>query len=176
MTTTLSERSGAITFKGNPMTLLGEEINVGDQAPDFTAVGTDLSEVSLSDYKGKVVVLSTVPSLDTGICDMQTKRFNEEAAGLGDDVVVVTISMDLPFAQKRWCGAAGVENVITISDYKGEHEFAVKYGRLIKELGLIARSVYVIDKSGKVVYSQLVPEIAQEPDYEPVLEAAKHAK
>lgn len=174
-TSTLTERSGAVTFKGNPMTLLGEEPSVGDTAPDFAAVGTDLSEKKLSDYSGKVRVIVSVPSLDTSVCDAEVRRFNEEAGKLGDDVVVLTVSLDLPFAQKRWCGAAGVDHVVTVSDYKGEHDFAQKYGRMIKELGLLARSVFVVDRDGKIVYSQLVKEVAEEPDYGPILEAVKKA-
>lgn len=172
----MAEHHGAVTFKGNPMTLVGDEPAVGSAAPDFTAVSPDMQTHSLSDYKGKVVVLASVPSLDTPVCDTETRRFNEEAAKLGDDVVVLTVSLDLPFAQRRWCGAAGIENVTTLSDYKGEHEFAVKYGRLIKELGLLARSVFVVDKEGKLAYSQLVKEVADEPDYDAVLAAVEAAK
>lgn len=168
----MAERAGAITFKGNPMTLVGSEIKEGDTAPDFTLIATDLSEKHLADYAGKKLILSTVPSLDTGVCDAETRRFNEEAAKLGDDVQIVTVSMDLPFAQKRWCGAAGVDRVETLSDYR-DREFAQNYGLLIKELGLLARCVLVIDPEGKVRYRQLVPEVAQEPDYEGVIGACR---
>ena len=171
----MSERTGAVTFKGDPLTLVGEEVPVGSQAPDFSATTTDLSAKKLSDYSGKVVVICSVPSLDTPVCDTQTRRFNEEAAKLGSDVVVLTVSLDLPFAQKRWCAAAGVENVVPLSDYRGNHEYAQKYGRMIKELELLARSVMVIDKAGKVAYAQLVKEVAEEPDYDAALEAAKQA-
>ena len=171
----MSERAGAVTFKGDPLTLVGDEVPVGSGAPDFTATATDLSKKSLSDYKGKVVVLCSVPSLDTPVCDTQTRKFNQEAAQLGDSLALLTISLDLPFAQNRWCGAAGAENVEALSDYMGEHEYAKKYGRLIKELGLLARSVMVIDKGGKVTYSQLIKEVADEPDYHAALSAAKTA-
>ena len=166
------ERENAITFKGDPLTLVGSEVSVGTTAPDFSAVANDLSSYKLSDDKGKVIVIASVPSLDTGICDKETRKFNELAASLGDNVVILTISMDLPFAQARWCGAAGVERVKTVSDYK-EADFGNKYGLLIKELHLLARAVLVIDPQGAIQYYQLVPEIAQEPDYDAVIEAVK---
>lgn len=168
----MQEQQNAVTMKGNPLTLLGEPIKVGQKAPDFTVVGNDLSPVTLSSFASKVVVLAAVPSLDTGVCDAMTRRFNEEAAKLGDDVKVLTVSMDLPFAQARWCGAAGIENVTTVSDYQTA-DFGQKYGLLIKELRLLARAVLVIDKSGVVRYVQLVPEIATEPDYDAALKAVK---
>ncbi len=168
----MQEQQNAVTMKGNPLTLLGEPIKVGQKAPDFTVVGNDLSPVTLSSFAGKVVVLTSVPSLDTGVCDAMTRRFNEEAGKLGDDVKVLTVSMDLPFAQARWCGAAGIENVTTVSDYQTA-DFGQKYGLLIKELRLLARAVLVIDKSGVVRYVQLVPEIATEPDYDAALKAVK---
>jgi len=164
------ERKNAITFKGSPLTLIGNEVSVGQPAPDFVATTNDLSSYKLSDDKGKVIVIASVPSLDTGICDKETRKFNELAASLGDDVVIVTISMDLPFAQARWCGAAGVERVKTVSDYKAA-DFGNKYGLLIKELHLLARAVLVVDQNSVIQYYQLVPEIAQEPDYDPVIEA-----
>ena len=168
----MSERTCAITFKGNPMTLVGNEVIVGQEAPNFTAIGNDLSEVELSSYKGKVVILSAVPSLDTPVCDIQTKRFNEEAGKLSDKLVVLTLSMDLPFAQKRWCAAAEAKNVVTLSDYK-QRSFGSAFGLYIKELGLLARAVYVIDPSGIVKHAQLVKEVTEQPDYEAALEAAK---
>jgi len=172
----MPERQGAVTFKGDPMTLTGSgQITEGQPAPDFELVDTSMQTRRLSDDRGKVVVLSTVPSLDTSVCDAQTRRFNAEAAELGDDVVVLTVSVDLPMAQKRWCGSAGVDNIITLSDYK-DHSFQDAWGLRIKELGLIARSVTVIDREGKVVYHELVPEVAQEPDYDEALEAVKKAK
>ena len=164
------EREGAITMKGNPLTLIGPELKAGDLAPDAVLVANDLSEVSLSSFKGKKVILSVVPSLDTPVCDLQTKKFNQEALKL-PDVVVLTISKDLPFAQKRWCGLAGASAVKTLSDYRGN--FGETYGVLIKDLGLLARSVFVINESGKVIYIQLVKEVAHEPNYDEVLEALK---
>lgn len=169
---TMQERKGVITMKGNPLTLTGAEVTVGQKAPAFTVVGNDLSPVSLFAYTGKVVVISSVPSLDTGVCDIQTRRFNEEAGKLGDDVAVLTISMDLPFAQSRWCGAAGVTYVTTLSDYQTA-DFGSQYGLLIKELRLLARAVLVVDKSGFVRYVQVVPELTTEPDYATALEAVK---
>ncbi|MHC4525633.1 MAG: thiol peroxidase [Planctomycetota bacterium] len=166
------ERQNAITFQGGPLTLVGSEIKVGQPAPDFTAAANDLSPYKLSDDKGKIVVISSVPSLDTPVCDTQTRKFNEAAASLGDDVVIVTVSMDLPFAQTRWCGAAGVDQVKTISDYKSA-DFGNKYGLLIKELHLLARAVLVVDASGIVQYYQLVPEVTEEPDYDAAIAAVK---
>jgi len=166
------ERQNAITFKGGPLTLVGPEPTVGQPAPDFTAAANDLSPYTLSDDKGKVVVISAVPSLDTPVCDTQTRKFNETAGSLGDDVVIVTVSMDLPFAQARWCGAAGVERVKTVSDYKNA-DFGNKYGLLIKELHLLARAVLVVDQQGTVQYYQLVPEVTEEPDYDAAIAAVK---
>ncbi len=166
------ERSDVITFKGNGMTLVGNPVNVGDEAPDFTCVDNGLNPVKLSDFKGQVVILSTVPSLDTGVCEEQTKKFNEQAGGL--NAKVLTISVDLPFAQKRFCGANGIENVLTVSDYK-EREMAEKYGLLIKELALITRAVFVVDKDGKIAYQEIVSEVTDHPDYDKALEAAKAA-
>ncbi|MHC4289728.1 MAG: thiol peroxidase [Planctomycetota bacterium] len=166
------ERENVITFQGNPLTLVGDAVSVGQTAPDFTVAANDLSPYALSDDKGKVIVVSVVPSLDTPVCDTQTRKFNEAAAGLGDDVVVLTVSMDLPFAQSRWCGAAGVDQVKTVSDYK-EADFGRKYGLLIKELHLLARAVLVIDSAGIIRYSQLVSEVTEEPDYSAVIEAVK---
>jgi thiol peroxidase len=168
----MSERT--VTMKGQPMTLAGQELAVGQPAPDVELTAVDLSKKKLSAYRGKVVVLCTVPSLDTSVCDAQTRRFNEEATALGEDVVVLTVSMDLPFAAKRWCGAAGVDRVECLSDY-ADHSFGQAYGLRVEPIGLLARSVSVIDRQGEVVYHQLVPEIAQEPDYEPALAAAKAA-
>ncbi|MFA6221906.1 MAG: thiol peroxidase [Desulfomonilaceae bacterium] len=171
----MNERQGLVTFKGNPLTLVGNEVKVGDSAPDFVAMANDLSPVSLSSYKGKPIIISSVPSLDTPICDMSTRRFNEEAINHGNDIAILTVSMDLPFAQARWCGAAGVKNVVTLSDYK-DASFGMQYGLLIKELRLLARAVFVIDKNGKIQYLELVPEIAQEPNYDSALEALKKIK
>jgi thiol peroxidase len=168
----MKERTGEITMKGNPLTLLGEEIKVGDKAPDAEVLDNDLNRVQLASFRGKVCVISSVPSLDTPVCDTETRRFNDEASKLGPDVVILTISMDLPFAQKRWCGAAGVEQVQTLSDHR-DASFAIAYGVLIKELRLLAREVFVVDPQGVVQYVQLIKEVTQEPDYEPILEAVR---
>jgi len=168
----MKERAGAITFKGNPLTLMGNDLKVGDAAPDCVLLGNDLSPVRLSSYRGKVCILSAVPSLDTPVCDMETRRFNQEAASLGDDVAILTISMDLPFAQARWCGAAGVDKVVTLSDHR-DAAFGQAYGVLIKELRLLARAIFVVDREGVIQYVQLVKEMTEEPDYESVLAAAK---
>lgn len=166
------KRDSIVTMKGNPVTLLGPEITPGMAAPDFAVVDNDLGLVSLADFKGKVVVLSAVPSLDTPVCDMETRRFNQEAQALGDKVKILTVSMDLPFAQKRWCGNAGVENVQTVSDYQAA-SFGQAYGVLIDGLRLLARAIFVVDPRGQVAYVQIVPEIASEPDYAAVIEAVK---
>jgi thiol peroxidase len=166
----MEERAGVITMKGNPLTLAGKELKVGDPAPDFEALDNDLTPVRLSSFKGKVCVVSAVPSLDTPVCDMETRRFNEEAGTLGSDVRILTISMDLPFAQKRWCGAAGVDKVITLSDHR-DASFGTTYGVLIKELRLLGRAVFVLDREGTIRYIQVVKEVTNEPDYDAVLEA-----
>ncbi|MFH1725118.1 MAG: thiol peroxidase [Elusimicrobiota bacterium] len=159
-------------MKGNPLTLIGGEVMAGDAAPDFVALDNSLAEVKLSSFRGKVVIISSVPSLDTPVCDLQTKRFNEEASRLGEDVAVLTVSMDLPFAQKRWCGVAGATRVVTLSDHR-DAAFGGAYGLLIKELRLLARAVFVVDREGVVRYVQLVNEVTNEPDYAAALEAAK---
>jgi len=163
-----------ITFKGNNVTLLGNEVKVGDQAPDFTVLANDLSAVTLQDSKGSVRLISVVPSLDTGVCDAQTRRFNEEASSLGN-VKVLTVSVDLPFAQKRWCGANGIENVQTLSDHRAL-SFGEAYGVAIKELRLLARAVFVVDSNDKVTYVEYVSEATDHPNYETALEAAKQAE
>jgi thiol peroxidase len=168
----MMERDGLVTMKGNPVTLLGEEVTAGSEAPDFTALDTDLKPVSLKDFRGKVVVVASVPSVDTPVCDAETRRFNEEAAGLGDGVAILAVSMDLPFALKRWCGAAGVDRVVTLSDHR-DASFGRDWGVLLKDLRLLARSVWVVDREGTVRYAQLVKEIAEEPDYGEVLKAVK---
>ena len=171
----MAERKDEITFKGKPLTLLGEMPRVGEAAADVEVIGNDMSKIQISSFKGKVLVLSAVPSLDTPTCAIETRRFNEEAAGLGDDVAVLTVSMDLPFAQKRWCGAEGIDKVITASDYR-ERELGNKYGILIKELKLLARTIFVIDKNGVIQYVQLVKEVSSEPDYAAVIAAVKKLK
>lgn len=169
----MAERTGLITSKGSPLTLLGNEVKVGQKAPDAELVANDLSLARVSSLcAGKACLLTSVPSLDTSVCDMETRRFNEEAGRLGGDVVVLTVSMDLPFAQKRWCGAAGVQNVQTLSDYR-QAAFGNAYGVLIKELRLLARAVFVLDKQGIIRYVELVKEVASEPNYDVALTAAK---
>ncbi|QQZ10609.1 thiol peroxidase [Heyndrickxia vini] len=163
-----------VTFKGNPVTVLGNEVKVGDTAPNFTVLANDLSEVTLNDTKGKVRLISVVPSIDTGVCDAQTRRFNEEASKL-NNVEVLTISCDLPFAQSRWCAASGLENVKTLSDHR-DLSFGEAYGVIMKELRLLARSVFVVDSNDKVVYVEYVGEGTNHPDYEKAIEAAKQAK
>ena len=168
----MQERPGIVTMKGNPITLIGTELNVGDQAPDFVAIDNNLNPVGLDAFRGKVCIISSVPSLDTPVCDMETRRFNDEASRLGDNVVVLTISMDLPFAQKRWCGAAGVDRVQTLSDHR-DGSFGLAYGVLIKDLRLLARAVFVVDQQGAIRYQELVDEIADEPEYDSVLGAVR---
>jgi thiol peroxidase len=164
----MEERKGAVTLRGNPLTLIGDEIKAGAKAPDVELLDNDLKPVRISAFKGKVVVVSAVPSLDTPVCDMETRRFNAEAAKLGENVAILTVSTDLPFAQKRWCGGAGVDRVRTLSDHR-ETAFGKAYGVLIKELRLLARSIFVLDKSGVVQYVQHVKEVSQEPDYSAVI-------
>ncbi|WP_226528519.1 thiol peroxidase [Metabacillus niabensis] len=164
----------SITFKNNPVTLIGKEVNVGDQAPDFTVLSNDLSPVTLENSKGKVRIISVVPSIDTGVCDAQTRRFNEDASNLSN-VEVLTISMDLPFAQKRWCASNGLENVQTLSDHR-DASFGEAYGVLIKELRLLARSVFVVDSNDKVTFVEYVSEATNHPNYEAAIEAAKTAQ
>ncbi len=168
----MSEKSGIITFKGNPMTLVGPELKVGDVAPDFAVVDNSLAPATLATYVGKVKIISAVPSLDTPVCDTETRRFNQEAASLPGNIVVLTVSLDLPFAQKRWCGAAGIEKVVTLSDYR-DRSFGLGYGVLIKELLLLTRAVFVLDADNIIRYIQIVPEVTAEPDYAAVIAAAK---
>ena len=168
----MTERTGELTFKGNPLTVIGNQLSVGDQAPDFSLTANNLAGITLGDSDGKVRLISVVPSLDTGICDAQTRRFNEEIANFGDSVVGYTVSADLPFAQSRWCGNAGVENVITLSDHK-DMSFGDAYGTHVKELRLEQRAVFVVDANGVVQYVEYVPEIAQHPDYDAALAALK---
>ncbi|UJF31601.1 thiol peroxidase [Paenibacillus hexagrammi] len=166
------ERTGVATLKGNPITLVGPEIKVGDKAPNFSLNKDLMNQATLADYAGKVKLISVVPSLDTGVCDAQTRRFNEEAAKLGDNVVVITVSVDLPFAQSRWCGAAGIDKVITLSDYK-TRAFGEAYGVLIKEIQLDMRSIFVIDANDTVQYVEYLGEMTSHPNYETAIEAVK---
>jgi thiol peroxidase len=166
----MSERT--VTFMGNPLTLLGSGLKVGAKAPDFFVLDNGLAPVTLANYSGKVKIICTVPSLDTPVCDTETRRFNQEAANLKGDVVVLTISQDLPFAQGRWCGAAGIDKVITLSDYR-DRAFGSAYGVMIKELMLLTRAIFVLDANDIIRYIQIVPEITNEPDYAAALEAVK---
>ncbi len=165
----MQENTGAVTFQGTPLTLVGDLIAVGEEAPDFTLLDNGLEPVSLGDYTGKVIVLATVPSLDTPVCDKESRRFGKEAEAFGNDVELVIASMDLPFAQARWLAEAGL-NVTTLSAHR-DTLFAEDYGILVKELRLLARAVFIIDRAGVVRYVQLVSEIAEEPDYAAVLAA-----
>ena len=167
------ERPGATTLKGNPLTLLGPELRPGDPAPEFEVVDKALQPVSLKSTSGSVRVFSVVPSLDTPVCDAQTKRFNE-AAATNPEIKMYTVSMDLPFAQSRWCGAFGVDNVTMLSDHRGG-SFGEKYGTLIKELRIESRAIFVVDKDDKLVHVEYVKEVADHPNYDAALEAAKAA-
>ena len=168
----MPQRNNEVTLKGNPVTLEGDPVKVGDKAPDFSLVGNDMKPKSLGDFAGKVKILSIVPSLDTSVCDTETRRFNEEASSLGDDVQVITVSVDTPMAQKRWCAAAGVDRVTCLSDFK-DHRFGRDYGVRMHEPGLLARQVMVLDRHDTVKYVQLVNEVADEPDYDKAIAAAK---
>ena len=164
------ERQSAVTMRGNPMTLVGPELKVGEPAPDFKLVGNDLKPITLAETAGKVRIVASVPSLDTPVCDLETRRFNEEAGKL-PGVEILTVSMDLPFAQKRWCGAAGVANVRTLSDYQ-DRAFGPAYGVWVKELFLTSRAVFVLDKNNTLRYVEYVKEIADQPDFDAALSAA----
>jgi len=167
------ERAGATTLKGNPLTLVGPELKAGDAAPDFSLVDNGLKPVTLKDTGTQVRIISVVPSLDTPVCDAQTKRFNEEAAKL-PDLSIITVSMDLPFAQKRWCNDFQVDNVKMLSDHK-DGSFGANYGTLIKELRIESRAIFVVDRGNKVVHAEYVKEVADHPNYEAALSAAKSA-
>lgn len=161
-----------ITFKGKPVTLVGNEAKVGEKAPDFTVVANDMSEKQLSDYKGKVKIISLFPSIDTGVCATQTRTFNKRASDLSKDIVILCISNDLPFAQTRFCAAEGIDRVETLSDYRYVN-FGTKYGFLIKELRLLARGVVVIDKNDVIRYVEYVAEVANEPNYDAAIKSAE---
>jgi len=166
------ERKGIVSFKGAPLTLLGEEPKIGGKAGDFTVLDGELKEARLRDFTGKVKAISVTPSLDTPVCDMQARRFNEEAAKLPADVVILNISMDLPFAITRFCTAAGIDKVKAFSDHR-EASFGMAYGVLIKEIRLLARSIFIIDKNDVIRYIQIVPELTEHPDYDKALEELK---
>jgi len=166
------ERKGIVTIQGNPLTLLGNEVKVGDTAPDFEVLDNELKPVTFSSFRGKVCIISSVPSLDTPVCNLETRKFSDAIGKMDSDITMLTISMDLPFAQKRWCGSAGITNVQTLSDHR-DASFGHAYGVLIKELRLLARAVFVVDAKGIIRHIQLVNEVVNEPDYEKVLSAAK---
>lgn len=168
----MTERKGSITMKGQPLTIQGPELTPGEKAPDFKAVDQSMKEVSFSETKGKIRLIAAVPSLDTPVCDLQIKRFNDEAAGLSKDIVIFFVSMDLPFAQKRFCGEFGIKKVKTLSDHRNA-DFGIKYGVLIKELRLLARAVFLVDKNDTLVYAEYVKDITDHPNYEGALEAIK---
>ncbi|MFA5864594.1 MAG: thiol peroxidase [Phycisphaerae bacterium] len=168
------ENQSTVLFKGKPLHLEGNEISVGDAAPDFVVVDNDLKPVSLSNFKGQVVALVSVPSLDTPVCDIESRKFNEEASQFGSDVKILVISLDLPFAQKRWCGAHEIKNVQALSDYK-DRSFGKAFGVLISELKLLARAIFLVDRQGVIRYKQVVKEISSEPDYHGVLTAIRNA-
>lgn len=163
-----------VTFGGDPVSLVGQEVRVGDTAPDFTVLANDLSPVSLADSKGFVRLISVVPSVDTGVCSKQTHTFNEEAAALGDQVKILTVSVDLPFAQERWCGAEGIDAVELLSDHK-DLSFGNAYGVIIDSYRLLARSIFVVDQDDKVVHVEYVPEVTDHPNYAAAIEAVKNA-
>lgn len=171
----MQERVGLVTMRGNPLTLVGNEVKVGETAPDFTALDNNLTPVKLSVYRPKLCIISSVPSLDTPVCDIETRKFNEEASKWDDKVQVLTISMDLPFAQKRWCGSTGANKIQTLSDHR-EAQFGIAYGVLIKELRLLARAVFLVDQKGILQYIQLVKEIASEPNYDEIWSVLKKFK
>lgn len=166
------ERKGAVTFKNNPITLVGPELKKGDKAPDFKLLANDLSEVTLANTKGQTRIIGIVPSLDTPVCDLQTKRFNEEAGKFPQGVKVLTVSMDLPFAQKRWCGAAGAAHVQTLSDHR-DANFGKAYGVLIKELRLLTRAIFIVGADDKIQYAEYVKEVTQHPNYDAALNSLK---
>lgn len=169
------ERRGIFTYSGNEQTILGPDLEVGQTAPEFKAVAQDWEERNpLAETPGKVRIIAAVGSLDTSVCDRETKRFNEEAVSLGEDVHIYILSTDLPFAQKRWCGANDVDRVETLSDHLLT-DFGVKYGCLVKEKRILRRAAFVIDREGKLVYVEYLPVLGEEPDYDAVLEATRQA-
>jgi thiol peroxidase len=166
------ERTGMVTMKGSPLTLSGNELKVGNKAPDFTVLDGELKEIGLNDFSGKIKIISVTPSLDTPVCDMQARRFNQDAANLPDDIVVINISMDLPFAISSFCTMAGIDKVKGYSDHR-DASFGNAYGVLIKEARLLARSIFVIDKDDAIKYIEIVPELTEQPDYDRALDAVR---
>ena len=171
----MTERKGIVTMGGKPITLIGDEVKVDMEAPDVEVIDNDLSPVKISSFSGKVVIISSVPSLDTPVCDIETRKLDDEVGKLDFDVEILTISMDLPFAQKRWCGAAATKKVKTLSDYR-DASFGMSYGVLIKEVRLLARAIFILDKERIIRYIQLVKEVTNEPDYSEVMSAVKKLK
>ena len=168
-----TERNDFYKLGDNFVTIVGDDVKVGDTAPEFTASLPGWAKVGpLQESKGKVIILSAVPSLETDVCDRETRRFNEEAAKLSDDIVVYTVSCDFPMTQKRWCGAAGIDKVKVVSDVV-DAEFGVKYGALIKERRYLRRSVFIVGRDGKLTYVNYLPQLGQEPDYDEVIAEAK---
>lgn len=161
-----------VTVKSNTVTLIGAEVDVGQKAPDFGVLDNELNPVTLSSFTGKTLIICSVPSLDTSVCDTETRKFNEKAVELGSNIAIIVISMDLPFAQKRWCGSAGIHNIKTLSDHR-DASFGKAYGVLIEELRLLAREIFIVDKEGIIRYKQIVPEITSEPDYDDCLNFVK---
>ncbi len=170
-----AERKGIFEFRNNPVTVVGEDVKVGEKAPEFSGYTGDWAWVpALQSTQGKVRIIGSLPSLSTSVCDRETRRFNQEAAGLGDGVAIIMVSMDLPYTQKNWCAAAGIDKVTTLSDAK-EGQFGKKYGVLLKEPGVFRRSIFVVDPQDQVVYAAYMPKLGDEPDYPAVLEAARSA-
>ena len=170
----MEEQTGIIKSEGKTLTLVGKKVKIGDKAPDFVAIDNDMLPVEFSSFRGKVCIIAAVTSIDTSVCDLEGRRFNEEAGKLSSDIVIITISMDLPFAQKRWCGAEGVDKLVVLSDHR-DASFGISYGVLIKELRLLARSVFVVDRDGIVRHIEIAEHIPDEPDYEAALAAANSA-
>jgi thiol peroxidase len=169
------ERKGLMEFRGQKVTIIGEDVKVGEQAPEFSALTMDWSSMNaLESTQGKVRIIGSLPSLSTAVCDRETRKFNIEASSMSDDIVILMVSMDLPFTLSQWCAAAGVDRVITLSDQR-DAEFGEKFGVLLKELGIFRRAVFVVDPNGKIDYVEYLPTLGDEPDYEAVLEAARKA-
>ena len=169
----MHERTGVTAIDGNPLTLIGPELKTGDRAPDFSVVDNEMNTVSLNDFKSKLLIISAVPSLDTPVCDIETQKFNSKASALGDDIQILTISMDLPFAQKRWCGANNIDKVITLSDHR-QASFGNAFGVLIKELRLLARAVFVLDEKRIIQKIVILDDVTKEPDYEDIIQSVKN--
>ncbi|GIV66386.1 MAG: thiol peroxidase [Chloroflexota bacterium] len=172
---TFLERNGLISFAGKDVTVVGPDLQAGDVAPEFTVHAQDWSTISgLSATDGKVRIIASVPSLETSVCDRETRRFNQDAANLSKDIAILVISTDLPYTQKRWCGAAGIDQVMVLSDHM-DVDFGKKYGVLLKELRILRRAVFVVNRDNRIIYAAYMPTIGAEPDYDAVINAAKQA-